>query len=1118
MLSAGEAITRELAGGGSDLYALSLLAGQYLHVTVEQEGVDVVVTLTAPSGARAADIDSMNDEYGPELLSHVAAQSGRYLLKVASLKADAEPGRYTLTVNAAREPTVEDRTRMLAEKTFDEGERLLARREAASVREAHAKYEEALALWRQVGDRRGEAHTLYCLAYIHSLYGEMVEANTLYGESLRISAAEGDRPSEAITHFSIALDYVHTGEMHEAFEHFAPALELRLGMNNRRGAANVLNALGSAYASTGEAQRSLESFQRALSLYRAVRDYGGEVLTLDNVGCLHAALGDQHLAVEYFSQALAALRVASRRREELGTLDLIDDKYFSLSDHQKTLDEGDRAFVMTSASGPRGGEAYTLYNMGKSYQALGDGESALESYTAALELWRAVGDRDGEGYTLARAAGVRASLGMRSEAVALLERALSIFREIGDRDGEAEVLGEVGAIRFAAGDYAGASEGFSRALEIRKTLGDRRGEALALLELGRTYRAAGQYEQSADCFARSLDFSRSVADRPNEVGTLYEMAALLRERGAREEALAHLREALKLIEALRTEVVSPALRASYLASVRGHYELYIDLLMGAANGRTPGAVADAFEASERGRARSLLDQLGESRADIRSGVEPLLLERERSLQRLLNSKAEYRTRLLAGAHTSGQAEAVGEELRALSNDYEEVESEIRVRSPRYAALTRPEPLPLIDVQRKVLDGDTLLLEYSLGSERSFLWAVTRDEVKAYELPGRAVIEEKARRVYGLLSTEAPAAAEQEHAYREAATALSRMLLGPAARMLGTKRLVVVPDGALYYVPFSALPDPQSPESKVLSPWSKTGHEARAVRAPAPAAPSPDSNIVPLIVGHEVVTLPSASVLALLRRESSGRTAAGAVAVLADPVFSADDPRVAMRGRAKHSAGDAQNSSAAGGRLMSALRDMGEGGELPRLLYSRREAEAIIASVPQGQGLKALDFAASRATAISPELGRYRAVHFATHALLDSEHPELSGVVLSLVDERGRPLDGFLRLNEVYNLRLSADFVVLSACRTALGGEVGGEGLVGLTRGFMYAGSPRVVASLWRVGDAATADLMSRFYTHVFKDGMTPAAALRAAQAEMYEQRLWHSPRNWAAFVLQGDWK
>jgi CHAT domain-containing protein len=204
--------------------------------------------------------------------------------------------------------------------------------------------------------------------------------------------------------------------------------------------------------------------------------------------------------------------------------------------------------------------------------------------------------------------------------------------------------------------------------------------------------------------------------------------------------------------------------------------------------------------------------------------------------------------------------------------------------------------------------------------------------------------------------------------------------------------------------------------------------------------------------------------------------------------------------------------------MSALRDMGEGGELPRLLYSRREAEAIIASVPQGQGLKALDFAASRATAISPELGRYRAVHFATHALLDSEHPELSGVVLSLVDERGRPLDGFLRLNEVYNLRLSADFVVLSACRTALGGEVGGEGLVGLTRGFMYAGSPRVVASLWRVGDAATADLMSRFYTHVFKDGMTPAAALRAAQAEMYEQRLWHSPRNWAAFVLQGDWK
>jgi CHAT domain-containing protein len=169
-------------------------------------------------------------------------------------------------------------------------------------------------------------------------------------------------------------------------------------------------------------------------------------------------------------------------------------------------------------------------------------------------------------------------------------------------------------------------------------------------------------------------------------------------------------------------------------------------------------------------------------------------------------------------------------------------------------------------------------------------------------------------------------------------------------------------------------------------------------------------------------------------------------------------------------------------------------------------------------MEALDFKANRVTATSSELSQYRIVHIATHGLLNSEHPELSGIVLSLVDEQGRPQDGFLRLHEIYNLNLPAELVVLSACRTALGKEIKGEGLVGLTRGFMYAGAARVMASLWKVQDDATAELMKRFYRGVLKDGMRPAAALRAAQVEMWKSKQWRSPYYWAAFVLQGEWK
>ena len=190
----------------------------------------------------------------------------------------------------------------------------------------------------------------------------------------------------------------------------------------------------------------------------------------------------------------------------------------------------------------------------------------------------------------------------------------------------------------------------------------------------------------------------------------------------------------------------------------------------------------------------------------------------------------------------------------------------------------------------------------------------------------------------------------------------------------------------------------------------------------------------------------------------------------------------------------------------------------RLPFSRREAEAITALTPKGRRLKALDFAASRATATSEQLSQYRIVHFATHGLLNNVHPELSGVVLSLVDEAGQPLDGFLRLHEVYNLKLPAELVVLSGCQTALGKEIKGEGLVGLTRGFMYAGAARALVSLWSVSDEATAELMKRFYRGVLKDGLRPAAALRAAQVAMGKDQWWEAPYYWAGFVLQGEWR
>ena len=293
-------------------------------------------------------------------------------------------------------------------------------------------------------------------------------------------------------------------------------------------------------------------------------------------------------------------------------------------------------------------------------------------------------------------------------------------------------------------------------------------------------------------------------------------------------------------------------------------------------------------------------------------------------------------------------------------------------------------------------------------------------------------------------------------------------------------------------------------------------------------------------------------MAVLRRETQQRKAAAkAVAVLADPVFETDDPRLAPEVVARLKAEQAkkakikvngtgqpkassfflpasprtgpvsQSLSTPPSGVHPTLRDVGvlrDGLSISRLLYSGREAEAIRAVAPPGQAMMATGFDASRAMATSPELSQYRIVHFATHGLLNDQHPGLSGVILSLVDEQGRPQDGFLRLHDIYNLKLPADLVVLSACSTALGKDVRGEGLVGIVRGFMYAGAARVVASLWKVDDEATAELMKRFYRYMLQENMPAAAALRAAQVEMWQQKQWQSPYYWAAFTLQGEWR
>ncbi len=831
-------------------------------------------------------------------------------------------------------------------------------------------------------------------------------------------------------------------------------------------AAEALFALGVAEVRLGEPERALERYRQALALYRRLGDRRGEAAARNNAGLILAETGRPVRAFAELEEALALRRELGDARDEAASAHNLGALHVQLGELQPGLDHYRRALTLHRQLDDPGAEAVTLNNLGLALGRLGEHGQAEAQLRRALELHRAAGDRRGEAGTLGNLGLASFELGRHALALGHLKAAIGLYRELGDEAGEGDMLNNLGFVHLEAGQPAPALEILERALEIQRDLGDRRAEAAVLANLGQLHRLRGAPGPARAHLAQALDFQRRLEDVWGASFTLLELARLDADRGRLEPALAAIEEAIDAVESLRAEVLSPAYRASLLGDRRELYELRVDLLMRLDRER-PGAghAEAALMSAEAGRARGLLDSLGEVRAGIRRGVDPELPAAQRGLRRRLSARESARRRLLRLGDEGGAA-AAGEEIEALLEEYRRLEEEVRRRSPRYAELAHPEPLAT-GALRRLVDNATVVLEYSLGEERSALWALTSEGVSAFVLPGRARIEEAARRLHERLGR----SRERIHRgpARAAAAELAELILEPARETLGRRRIAVVADGALEYVPFAVLPSGAAGGRR-------------------------------LGLDHELLALPSLSALASLRREDGEMAPAAAhktIAIVADPVFDAGDPRV---------------------REPRFQEGIGAFDPLPRLAHSRREAEAVAALVPEDERFLALDFAARRELLTGGALEAFRIVHLATHGVLDAERPELSSLVLSRLDAEGRPRDGHLRLLDVYHLRLGADLVVLSACRTALGREVRGEGLIGLARGFFYAGARQVLVSLWQVDDEATAVLMEHFYRGLLVEGLPAATALRAAQTRVAAERRWQAPYYWAGFVLQGDWR
>jgi len=828
--------------------------------------------------------------------------------------------------------------------------------------------------------------------------------------------------------FELAPLYRDADRWSEALTCYERALPFFPDSRNR---AVILNEIARLRQDTGAPTRARQSFEQALDLFRELGDRWNEASVLHNLGRLDSRQGRALDALEHLRQARERWIDLGEQIKLAETLNGIGEVYERLGETSLALDHHRQALELQDPRASPLDRANTLCFMGRALFEADELDPAAERFARCLELRQEGGAPEtDQAKAWAGLGAVEVRRGRPRRALELFQRALAVFERRGSLVERAILLDNV---------------------------------AWLYNDQGETGEALSRHRQAVEIFRRSTHHEGEAMGRLG-------VAVAHRRRGEAAEALENAEKALALIERVVESGQAPARRKDlilpYFASRQLYFDFYVDLLM-EQHRRQPEAGYDALAlaTSEQARARHLLQVLAETPGALQENADPALLEEQRRLREEINA-ADRELRYRRGIESEESLAEAERRQRWRWAEYHRLAQRIVEESSWHASLHQPRPLALPGIQR-LLDDRTLLLEYHLGDDRSFLWTVDPSRMESHELPPRAVIESLARRTHRELTR------SDQLNYRGPTerdlSRLSEILLRPVAEKLAGQRLLIVASGALESIPFAALPVPASPDRR-------------------------------LVEEHEILHVPSASVLAMLRgrRDTDPRMADGLLAVVADAVYDPEDPR--LDGREPTPDSLAPRSDA-----------------LRRIPYSGHEAEAIrTIAESRGAVLSALGFEARRELATDGRLDGYRIVHFATHGIFREDHAELSALILSRYDADGRPVEGRLSLSEIYGLDLSAELVVLSACQSALGREIRGEGMMGLPRGFLYAGATRVLASLWKVQDESTAELMTRFYRHLLVEGLAPAAALREAQRSMLADPR-YAPYHWAGFVLQGDW-
>lgn len=830
---------------------------------------------------------------------------------------------------------------------------------------------------------------------------------------------------------------------------------------------------------------ALSTAQEALALFQSATDNVGIARAYAQIGRCHLAQSDYAEATENYNLALQKWREQGDLLEQAGAL-------INLAYIEQRKGEWTNALSYYGEAQPlvqnnpfrlgliASGMADLFNENGLFETALVQYDHALAYYSDAKEplaVSRTIMDI---GYTEFLQGNYPASLSHLNEALANLDPT-SLHA--------AQCHENLGRLHIALGQYAVALQHLEPALAKYESANNPTEAERIRTLIGQAYEQQGSFDHARPNYLQALGVFRKLKDRISEASVNFALGRLELKAGRLDEAEAYLKQSLENTEDIRTISTGRDLTTAYSASVHERYEAYVACLVRKSKSRdAKQLIESAFAASELSRARSLADLLRDTQTNLLAGVDPRLAAREKTLRQTIRAKVDQRIELLS-AETLKEKDLNGVEttLDRLRTEHAQVYAELRKLNPAYGEITQPSASSLQQIQNEIENDQTAVIEYLLGDYGSYAWVVTRNNIKLVELRDEATITSAVQTVYNLLAQRPRDDTEAQ--LTKAIEDLSSLVITPLADQLTAQRIIVVADGALNYVPFQLLTSP--------------------------------TNQQPLIASHEIVNAPSASILSQLNREKTARPSAEKTLIaFGYPAFASNYAE--LKGKNSNDlvaqvTGDDKEHWGYAMRDIELRSDSDDVADVQPLQYSRGEL-ASLKEIGGPSSSVVTGFDASKERFQRTDFSKVGIVHIATHGILDPNRPEYSGFILSTVNPEGHWQQGFINVRDIFELQAPVDLVVLSACRTGLGKDVRGEGLIGLTRGFMYAGASSVAATLWNVDDEVTAELMKLFYANMLEKGMTPAAALREAQNTIRQKPEWRSPHYWAGFTFQGEYK